>query len=397
MIIIDKPIVSGFLADTIINMQIPVIDTQIARELLPVDGILFIQEKDAIHLLSANVNQTLYSNSENSINWIQNHIRHTLKSATIDLFKDKYKFRELTKTLFPDLYYKEVNIHKLHELNINEIPKPFIIKPSVGFFSLGVHKVNSFNEWNLVKQRIYDQLDNIKNIYPKEVMSIDRFIIEENIEGEEYAFDAYFNDSGEPVILGILKHVFASDYDVSDRVYLTSKAIIEENLIRFKEFLVKLGQLTELQNFPLHTEVRITAKGEIIPIEINPLRFGAWCTTADVTHNAFGFNPYEYYYFKKRPNWDELLKNKEGKLYSLIVLDNSTGIAGKEIQSFNYKKVKQQFRKVFEIREVDYKTYPVFGFIFTETLESEYAELESILKSDLKEYIEVNRLKFDAK
>ena len=44
-----------------------------------------------------------------------------------------------------------------------------------------------------------------------------------------------------------------------------------------------LAKLAGLKNFPLHTEVRVNEKGEIIPIEVNPMRFGGWCTTADFT------------------------------------------------------------------------------------------------------------------
>ena len=45
------------------------------------------------------------------------------------------------------------------------------------------------------------------------------------------------------------------------------------------------------------------------------------------------------------------------------------------------------FEKPIELRKIDYKNYPVFGFVFVETREDNFAELKSILDSDLNEFI----------
>ena len=42
----------------------------------------------------------------------------------------------------------------------------------------------------------------------------------------------------------------ASDTDVSDRVYTSSKEIIENNLEEFTEFAKKIGNLARVKNFP---------------------------------------------------------------------------------------------------------------------------------------------------
>lgn len=39
-----------------------------------------------------------------------------------------------------------------------------------------------------------------------------------------------FNRDGKPVILNMMKHIFASGKDVNDRVYITSKEIVEQYL-----------------------------------------------------------------------------------------------------------------------------------------------------------------------
>ena len=63
----------------------------------------------------------------------------------------------------------------------------------------------------------------IENLYPTKVLDTNTFIIEECIEGDEFAFDAYYDEFGNPVLLNTFKHYFASRNDVSDRVYYTSK------------------------------------------------------------------------------------------------------------------------------------------------------------------------------
>jgi len=120
-------------------------------------------------------------------------------------------------------------------------------------------------------------------------------------KGEEFAVDAYFDAAGDPVILNIHKQIFSSSEDVSDRVYISSKKIIESNIDQFYVFLKEIGTLSGVRNFPVHAEIRRDRSGSVLPIEINPMRFGGWCSTADAAHLAYGFNPYVLYFSQKRP------------------------------------------------------------------------------------------------
>jgi hypothetical protein len=65
-------------------------------------------------------------------------------------------------------------------------------------------------------------------------------------------------------------------------------------------FLSKIGKELHLKNFPAHAEVRIDENGKIIPIEVNPLRFGGFCTTADLLGVTLGFNEYKCFYENKK-------------------------------------------------------------------------------------------------
>jgi len=387
MFFVDEPYVSEFFKRTVKDNAIPVVGTDTAKNLSLYPGTNFISENEAIELTQTTDMTAIYTNSENAIGWIAKHLAFSDLPGKIDLFKDKLKFRELTKSIFPGFIFKGVQVENLRDINFSELPLPFIIKPTVGFFSMGVYKVSNLEEWENTIDSLLAEMDQVKDLYPEEVLNTRSFIIEQLIEGEEYAFDAYFNSTGEPIVLSILKHVFSSDADVSDRVYISSKEIIENNLDEFTEFARKIGDLAEVKNFPVHIELRRDENGILLPIEINPMRFGGWCTTADLSFLAYGLNPYLYYYSQKKPDWPDILKGKERKLFSIIVLDNSTGIDTDEITSFNYEKLLSQFEKPLELRKVDHKTYPLFGFLFTETRQDNYIELENILHSDLTEYV----------
>lgn len=385
MILVDKPYVSDFVRETSRKFNLPIVDTAVARELGLGENDNLVSEVDAASWLRAKRDERIYAISENAIGWIAENLAFTDLPEKIEIFKNKANFRNLMRPMLPDFFFRQVSFGELDALEVSELPLPFVIKPNIGFFSVGVHKVNNVDEWQAVKATIQAEVNERDEIFPEEVLNTTSFIIEEMVEGEEFAFDAYFDEKAEPVILGIYHHRFSSAEDVGDRIYITSAEIIRENLANFSNWLGEIGKLAGVRNFPVHVEVRRTKKG-IVPIEVNPLRFGGWCTTADVTAAAYGFNPYHYYFENKRPNWEEIFATREGLLYSLIILDNATGCTPTQIENFDYDALLADFEHPLELRTLDYQKFPVFGFLFTQTRQENAAELERILKSDLTKY-----------
>lgn len=386
MIILDEPYVSDFLIETVKNYKIPVLKTKFSQSLLGSNSKLLVSEQDAIMFYKDNPQAKLYTNSENSISWIENNLDFTGLPEKINTFKDKLRFRELIKSLYPGYFFKGIHINDLEDTDVSDFTFPFILKPAVGFFSLGIYKINTPEDWQKAISGIKIEMGQIDGMYPKEVLDTSRFIVEECIKGEEYALDCYYDDKGDPVVLNILKHLFYSDDDTGDRIYFTSAKVIKELLKPVEGFLSKIGKLTKIKNFPVHIEIRLS-EGKIQVIEFNPLRFGGWCTTADLTAHAWNINSYDYFLSGKKPDWEQILKKGTGKAYNLIVLDNNSGIAGKDVAGFDYDKLLKGFTKPLELRKTDYKKYPVFGFLFAETTNENAEELKNILKSDLREMI----------
>lgn len=393
MILIDKPYVSDFLVKTIKENNFEIVATKAARNMIADKTLNWITEEEAKISLKKNPEIPIYTNSENTINWIQNNAVSSNLPGQIEGFKNKIKFRELIKDSFPDYFFKGVRYGDLRKLDVEELKFPFIIKPAVGFFSIAVHKVDNPFEWPYVLDKIDKEYKSSKDLYPTEVLKLTDFIIEQYITGEEYAIDCYFDSEGKPVVLNILHHIFSSDKDVSDRVYSTSKEIIEKYQNEIQDFLETLGGKARLKNFPAHVELRIGGDGKIYPIEVNPLRFGGFCTTGDLSWYAYGINSYEAFFQSKKPDWEEIFKTRKGKKYSIIVLDNNSGFEESDIASFDYDTLLKDFEKPLDIRKIKLNEYSVFGFLFTETKAGNEKELMQILGSDLRSYI---RLKKDS-
>lgn len=388
MIILDQPFVSKQLENTILRNDFPVLLNSIPENFELPAGSRQLSQEALVEVLKSNQLQPLYCNSENSINWILQNLPFTELPERIRLFKDKAAFRRLISPLYPYFYFAEIPFHALEDLEVAALAKPFIIKPTIGFHSTGVYKVHRNEDWPGILQSIRKEIDYMQAVYPIEVMDASKFIVEEHINGDEYAMDVYFNAQGKPVILNILRHIFASQDDVSDRLYITSPEIIREYLPLFTEMLQSIGELSRLRNFSAHIEVRVDPEKGVIPIEVNPMRFAGWCTT-DIGGYAWGINTYEYYLKQQEPDWASILAEKEGKVYSLIVADVPKHIDRHTIKSVNYEAFQALFKKPLELRRINYRQYPVFAFLFTEADKGDEEEIYKVLKVDFADFIEV--------
>jgi len=388
MIYIDHPYVSDYIKKTIQDNSFNVVDTAQAREMLgDSSSYSFVTPEEALRLYTSGEDTAIYTNSENGLGDIAKHLDKAGISEKIAVFKDKILFRDHIADQYPDFFYTSSALSDLADVNPAALHFPCIVKPAIGFFSVGVHKVNKLDEWDNAVMDIQRSLADAAGTYPEAVLDSSQIIIEECIEGEEFAFDAYYDDSGNPVILGIYKHLFSSEDDLSDRIYITSGEIIAEYLVPFTEFLKSAGSKSDLRNYPLHAEIRISEKYGIIPIEINPLRFGGWCSLPDISKYAYGFNQYEYFFANTHPDWLAIQKKMGAFLYSIIVLDNSTGLSADSISSFDAEALKRTLSESLEFRPIDVSKYNVFGFVFAKTHKRDIGELYHLLQSDLKEFI----------
>ena len=207
-------------------------------------GTRLIGEAGAVALAERGGANPIYMTSENAIGWLDGRPVFAPLRAAIDRFKDKAKFRAITQPLFPDLFFRTVAFDDLPRVNPDDLPLPCIVKPSIGFFSMGVHRIDTPAAWHAAVAAVVaiaTDIARVQDLYPTSVLDPGMFLIELCIEGEEFAIDAQFDADGAPVVLGIYQHLFSSAADIGDRVYLTSKAIVRDNLDAFTAFLSRIG------------------------------------------------------------------------------------------------------------------------------------------------------------
>ncbi len=389
MILLDGPHVSDFLLDTLARNGFPVIDTPYALSACRSRPLSLVPEADAVRRLATNPGERLYTPSENALAWVGRHLRGTRWPGQIALFKNKARFRELLRPLYPDFRFRTVEAETLLRMPAAGLALPCVVKPTTGFFSLGVRPVFTGEDFLEMQRGLRSDLERIFPPAPEGAFHERSFLIEDYIPGDEYAVDAYFDERGRPVVLGIFRHLFASGSDVSDRVYTTSAGVVGPNLEPVTGILGQIGRLAGVRQFPLHAEFRRRQDGTLVPVEVNPLRFGGWCTTPDLARYAWGLNVYEQFLCGQRPDWPALLSGKGDTASSLVVLENSTGIDGADIRAFDYDAVLGLFSKPLELTRIDFRSHPLFGFLFVETDRGGTGELERILRDDLRSYIEV--------
>lgn len=92
MFFVDKQYVSDFFKMTIRDNAIPLVGTDMAKELDIFPGTKIISEARAVKMAQESDNLSLYTTSENSIGWIAKHLSFSDLPEKIDLLKTNISF-----------------------------------------------------------------------------------------------------------------------------------------------------------------------------------------------------------------------------------------------------------------------------------------------------------------
>lgn len=382
MIILEKPYVSAPLVEYLEKSQIAVLKNEMA-ELLTKQGHRLNLLNDIEFVEQYKQTGKLYAVSENALVWLYPHLAGSELVEKVKIVKDKAEFRKICAKIFPDFYYKEVEMNDLRSLNPDELPLPLVIKPAVGFLSVGVYIVRSKAEWNAALDDIDKNFAKQCEVFPETVVKSGKFVLEDFIQGEEYAVDAFYDKDGKPNIINIFHHIFKSETDVSDRLYCMSKEIFESNYGKFNQFLIDLNGVLQLRNFPMHVEFRVDKNtGKAIPIEVNPLRFAGMCLN-DLTRHTCGLLPVQAFFEGIHPDYATMWNGIEDDVFSFVVLDKPY----ETTKALDFEKIKNHFHGVVETRDIMNPAMSVWGFLFVKTDKVHRTELQEILNSDLTEFI----------
>lgn len=382
MIILEKPYVSETLIRTAMTKNLPVLRNTMSEQLAGRGyglNLLGDDEFVAEYLKRGR----LYTMSENALGWIVEHLPNPELLQKIELLKNKATFRRICKDMYPDFHFEEVAISGLKDIDTGSLHFPLVLKPSVGFLSAGVYVVNNSGEWAKAIADIDRNFRKVGEQFPEFVVGTQNFLIEDYIRGEEYAVDAYFDSEGEPVILNIYHHRFASEADTSDRLYCSSLELYNRYEKTFTDFLTATNNVIGLRNFPMHIEFRYDGK-TAIPIEINPLRFAGFCLNELQTHIS-GTHPIVAYLENIRITKEEMWRGKENDTYSFLVLERPSDVAADKV--FDCEKFRRTLMDVVELRPITDANVGVAATAFTRTDKAHLSELDYILNLDMHDFM----------
>lgn len=381
--ILDKSLISALLEDALVTCGVSVLKVgrvSFSRE----EEISFVDEDQCASQRANGLVPNIYMVSESVLPFVYKYLPQRPLEIT-RTFKNKHEFRKATSLLYPSFHFKSIKLSDAGPVQTDDLRFPLIIKPSIGFASVGISTIKNTEELKSTLVKLKKECGHLQVTYQEHVVSLDEFLIEDYIAGDEYAVDAYFDSDGNPIILNILKHPFTNDGDVGDRVYFTSKNIIADCHEPVLRELKAVGEIFNLKKYQMHIEFRVQ-NGRFIPIEINPLRFTGLCST-DIAYYAYGINTHEYFFKELKPDWEKILKSCDERYYCISCGDIPHSVDLRTIKNVRYDAFIKLFSTVFELRKFDHRSIHIFAEAFTAT--NDYGEIERFLKMDLSNYVVV--------
>jgi len=241
----------------------------------------------------------------------------------MDKYKSRIIFNEVTEVKIKNAYINNPKdlITFMSKFNIG------VLKPTRGTASNKVIKVTQQNMDQLLIQNI------IKDCNENEL------IIEEFIEGDEYAFEGMLIDSKLSKFVVFEKPLAFVEPYFEESIYITPSNLSNEIIESVQKRLEKACQKLGLTNGPIHAEFKIS-NNEVFLIEINPRMIGGLCSRC----LSFGL-------FKQSLEELILLSFSAGKFKQVELLSNYGGVLMLPVPK-NGKFISINHNEIMEIENV---------------------------------------------
>jgi len=298
----------------------------------------------------------------------------------VNMLKNKHKFRELLSNIYPDFFFAKTTINELKNIKLDR-KKKYIVKPIKGFFGTAVKELNIQTNISELAKEIRSELAENTRYFSESVLSKNELIVEQFIEGEEYAVDMYFNDNGKPEIMNIYHHPIPEKNEYFHVLYYTNKNIFENYYDRLKMIFIELNQNLKITNFPIHAEFKLE-NDALIPVEMNPLRYGGF-GLSDLTYHAFGFNPFNAFFNNYKPNWQKIWGIRNENYFGWVLGYNGTDI---DVETYtpDDEAYLHYLGDTLHYVEIDYKENPAFSIAYVKDNCS--VSLQRLLKTEFNDF-----------
>ena len=302
------------------------------------------------------------------------------KLELISTLKNKVECRRMLTALFPDFFFKEIAIPDLASLELDPNERYFV-KPIKGYWGSAAYPLDKDTDLKELTEDITRQLQIRTNIFSDHVVAKDRLIVEEFIDGEEYAVDMFFNEDGKPVITNICYHPLPKKMEYLHVVYYTSYDVFHllyDNLI---QFFTELNKMLNACNIPIHGEFKLH-KGKLTPVELNPLRFGS-DGFADLSYHAFGFNPFLCFAQNCSPDWGKVWQGREEKVYAFYLGYNGSDLDTSKVRP-DLRNFRRLFSNILADTAMNYQSTLAFSVMYIE--ENSLDRIHELLEIEFNEY-----------
>lgn len=352
-------------------------------ETLPKTEGLRILKND--YLVESNIrfsqNDLVCITSEASIELVRQKMDDVTKKNAIGILKDKFKFREILNKINPDYKFKNLKFEQIESLKVET---KSVLKPTKGCFGTAVKTITKDTDLTQIAFEIKQELTRNSDVLSREVLSENEFILEDYIEGEEYAVDMFFDHLGEPHIVNIYHHPMPKIEAYLHMIYYTNKEVFDKIYDKAMKFFRELNVILKVKNFVMHGEFRYT-KNKLLPIEINSMRFGGM-GLGNLVYYSLGINPYECFKTGKTPDWNRIwgTKTHTDSIYAFFIAYNGTYVDTMQ-QKPNIEKLKKEFSKVLHQELFDYQNQLAFGIF---CLDETSPNLKKLLNIEFNDYFE---------
>jgi ATP-grasp domain len=317
--------------------------------------------------------------SEVSMETIVSRLDDSTRRNTIETLKDKYSFRKTLASIYPNYRYQFIKANDIQSLKLD---RKSVIKPVKGVFGTAVRTIDRHTDLTNLAVELKTELSKNENIFSDGVLSKEDFLVEEYIEGEEYAVDMFYDATGNPCIINICHHPIPENKAYLHIVYYFSKEVFDRIYTKAKYFFVELNQILKVTNLPMHCEFKLD-NDELMPIEINPLRFGGM-GFGNAIYHALSINPYTCLFNNIEPDWQTIWQNCPEDIFCFFIAYNGVNINVNESKP-NRERLKQQFTEVLLECSFDYQTQLTFGIYF---LKETKENINNLLKIDFDDFFD---------
>ncbi|BAY61265.1 putative Crp/Fnr-family transcriptional regulator [Calothrix brevissima NIES-22] len=324
-------------------------------------------------------------NSETVLDEVLHRMEDVERCLIVNKLKDKFACRQMLQAIYPDFYFLQIKLHDLPSINFDR-QKKYFIKPIKGYWGSGIGLIQSGVNLNQLVNDISQDLERKANIFSDDVLSKEDFLIEEFIEGEEYAVDMYYSSMGEPIIINIYHHPIPKKLAYLHMVYYTSADIFHILYDKVLDFFTKLNCVINAKSIPIHAEFKYFQE-QLIPVELNPLRYGS-DGLSDLSYYGFGFNPFEYFAKELKPNWKSLWNERLQKVYAWY-----TGYNGTNIDVKSYRPSFFTFRQLFShiISDITFNYHKELAFSVMYIEETSVDKIFDLLEVEFRNYFIPNK------